>query len=136
MKMIIDSNRIISALIKDGLTREIIISNKFQFYTLNYILDEIMKHKEYIIKKAKLNENQIDCLFNLIMENITIVSDKRIKIHINKAINIMKNIDIDDSPILACALAIENDGIWTEDKDFDKQNEIKIWKTNDLIYFL
>jgi predicted nucleic acid-binding protein len=136
MKMIIDSNRIISALIKDGLTREIIISNKFQFYTLNYVLDEIMKHKEYIIKKAKLNENQIDCLFNLIMENITIVSDKRIKIHINKAINIMKNIDIDDSPILACALAIENDGIWTEDKDFDKQNEIKIWKTNDLIYFL
>jgi predicted nucleic acid-binding protein len=44
----------------------------------------------------------------------------------------MENIDLNDSPILACALAIDNQGIWTEDKDFEKQNKIKIWKTADL----
>ena len=136
MKLIIDSNRIISALIKDGLTREIITSNKIQFYTLNYVLDEIMKYKKYIVKKAKINDNQIDYLFNLLMENIIIISDKKINQYMGKAINVMKDIDINDSPILACALAIENDGIWTEDRDFDKQNKIKIWKTSDLINFL
>ena len=41
----------------------------------------------------------------------------------------MKDIDIKDSPILACALSIPNEGIWTEDKDFEKQTKIPIWKT-------
>ncbi|MBS3060935.1 MAG: hypothetical protein J4432_05530 [DPANN group archaeon] len=33
----------------------------------------------------------------------------------------------------ALALSIDNDGLWTADKDFDKQNKIKVWKTKDLI---
>ena len=46
---------------------------------------------------------------------------------------IMKDIDIDDAPILACALAIKNIGIWSEDKHFEKQNKIKVWKTKDIL---
>lgn len=67
------------------------------------------------------------------MEQITIVSDNHIKKHMDKAIVIMKEIDINDSPILACALSLPNEGIWTEDKDFDKQNKITIWKNKDII---
>jgi predicted nucleic acid-binding protein len=29
-------------------------------------------------------------------------------------------------------LAVPNEGIWTEDKDFEKQKTVKIWKTKEL----
>lgn len=133
MRLIIDTNRIISALLTDGTSREIITSETFQFYTLDYVLEEIHKYESYIRKKAKMTKTDIDLLFDLVMEQITIVSDNHIKKHMDEAIEIMKEIDINDSPILACALSLPNEGIWTEDKDFDKQNKITIWKNKDII---
>jgi predicted nucleic acid-binding protein len=136
MRLVIDTNRILSALLTKGFTREIITSTNFEFYTIDYVLEELRKHKTYILKKAGMNDSEFELLFNLVMENINIISDKKVKHRMEKAINIMKNIDIKDSPILACALSIPNEGIWTEDKDFDKQNTVKIWKTKDLKKYL
>lgn len=31
---------------------------------------------------------------------------------------------------------MKNGGIWTEDKDFEKQDRVKIWKTMDLLELL
>ena len=132
MRLIIDTNRIISALLKRGWTREIITSANFEFYTIDYVIEELRKHKRYILNKAKMNEREFELLFNLVMENIYIVPDKKIKCQMKKAIEIMKDIDVNDSPILACALAVVNEGIWTEDKDFEKQKNVKIWKTKEL----
>ncbi len=136
MKLIVDSNRILSALIKDGLTRKILSSEQFEFYTLDYVLDEVAQYKEYVVKKSGMNIEQVELLFVLLLQNIIIISDDRIKSKMIEAIKIMENIDIDDSPILACALAIQNDGIWTEDKHFQKQNKVKVWKTEDLVRIL
>lgn len=136
MRIIVDTNRLISALLKDGLTREIITSNNFDFYTLDYVLKELNKYETYILKKANMTKRDFDLLFDLVMENTSIISDNKIKTHMKQAIDIMKDIDINDSPILACALSIPNEGIWTEDKDFDKQNKVTIWKTKDLKTFL
>jgi predicted nucleic acid-binding protein len=69
-----------------------------------------------------MNEKEFELLFGLVMEDIKIVPDKKIKAQMKKAIDVMKDIDINDSPILACAFAIPNEGIWSEDKDFYKQN--------------
>jgi len=55
---------------------------------------------------------------------------------IPKAFQIMRNIDEDDTSFLALALMINGDGIWTNDPHFKKQNEIKVWKTKDMIKLL
>lgn len=83
-----------------------------------------------------MDEREFELLFTLVMENIIIVPDKKVKDQMKKAIDIMKDADIKDSPILACALTFPNEGIWTEDKDFDKQKNVKIWKTKDLKKYL
>jgi len=44
----------------------------------------------------------------------------------------MDKIDPDDTPFIAAALATNSD-IWSDDKHFQKQNKIKVWKTEDLI---
>jgi predicted nucleic acid-binding protein len=38
---------------------------------------------------------------------------------------IMDNIDPSDTPFIALALAVENDGIWSDDEHFNKQNRIR-----------
>ena len=87
MKLIVDSNRIIASLIKKGPTREIINSSNFEFFTLDYVVSEVKKYRNLIMKKAKMSENEVDLLFNLIMEKISIVPDKNIDLKIKKAID-------------------------------------------------
>lgn len=45
----------------------------------------------------------------------------------------MKGVDIDDSIYIALALTKENDGIWSDDSDFEKQSKVKVWKTSEII---
>lgn len=136
MKVIVDTNRIISALIKEGLARAIITSLKIEFYTLDYVLEEIRKYISYITEKSGLNSEEIELLLLLFMQNITVLPDEKVKSKISDAMEIMKEIDINDAPILACALAVQNDGIWTEDKHFEKQNTIKVLKDEELLNYI
>ena len=54
MKLVIDSNVLISALIKDSITRKIIFESKLKFYYPAISLHEIKKHRELIINKSGL----------------------------------------------------------------------------------
>ena len=50
-----------------------------------------------------------------------------------RAEEIMKDIDPDDAPFLALALSFHNDGIWSNDKDFERQSVVRVWKTHELL---
>lgn len=132
MRLVVDTNRIISALIKDGYSRTIICSSCHDFYTLEYVVEEVEKYMDYIVKKSGMTAKEVDLLFTLFMQNVSVVSDATVKSKLDIAIDLMKDIDVRDAPILACALAVPNDGIWTEDKHFDKQNQVRVWHTKDL----
>tara|TARA_Y100000310_G_scaffold344949_1_gene460708 strand:- start:7012 stop:7422 length:411 start_codon:yes stop_codon:yes gene_type:complete len=136
MRLIVDTNIILSALLKEGLNRKIICSKDIEFYTIDYVLDEIRKYMDYIINKSEMSKDEIEILLSLFMENINILSDEETKQEIDEAKDIMKLIDINDAPILACALAVQNDGIWTEDKHFDKQKRVKVWHSSDLLAYI
>jgi predicted nucleic acid-binding protein len=45
----------------------------------------------------------------------------------------MDAIDPDDTPFIALASAVENDGIWSDDKHFQQQTRIRVWQTKDLL---
>lgn len=136
MRIIVDTNRILSALLSDGLSRKIITSKNFDFYTLDYVHQEIQKYMGYIKEKSGLSENEINTLICIFMENITILSDEELNSKMDEAKDIMKDIDIKDASILACALAIPNDGIWTEDKHFQKQKRVKVWRSIELLRYI
>ena len=58
MKLVIDTNRLVAALVKSSITREIILSDRFDLYSPDYILVEIEKNRDFLIKKAKINVNK------------------------------------------------------------------------------
>jgi len=136
MKLVVDTNRIIAALIRNSTSRRILLSDKFEFLTVGVTKSEIEEHKQEIMEKAKVTEEEFNKIFSLMFSKIFVISDVTIESKMEEAKQIMDNIDPGDTPFIALALAVDNDGIWSDDKHFQQQNRIQIWKTDVLIKLL
>ncbi len=136
MNFILDTNILFSALIKDSTSREILFSPKLTFYLPEYSLIELKKYYTEISKKSNLMESEINDLLKRILKKSIIVPFNKYRQKLEKAMKIIGSIDEKDAPFIATALSIKNDGIWTNDKHFLRQNKIKIFSTSDMLNFL
>jgi predicted nucleic acid-binding protein len=100
-----------------------------------FTFEEINKHKREILKKSGLNASQFDLLMTTPKENLTIIPKYEIR-KIKEAKEIMDKIDPNDTVFIALALSTFNDGIWSDDVYFKKQDVVKVWNTKELIKFL
>lgn len=130
MKLVIDTSSIISALIKNGISRRIIFSPAFQFITLDHTLVEISRYADLICKKAKIDTTEFNIIFNLFFEKIAIIPADEYKESFNTAKTLID--DLDDVPFIALCLAFKFDGIWSDDAHFKTGEEITIYRTREL----
>jgi predicted nucleic acid-binding protein len=136
MILILNTSILISSLIKDSVTRQILLLPSMKFYLPEYALEEIEAHKMKISRLSRLSTDEIDILLNLLLENISIIPGQTIQPCLSEAEVMIGRIDPNDIPFLALALATENDGIWSNDRHFEAIKQIKIWKTSDLLKYL
>jgi len=135
MRLVLDTNILISALIRESITRKILVMSGIEFLVPEFTFEEIDKHKKQILKKSKLNASQFDFLMMSLKENLTIIPKYEIR-KIKQAKEIMDKIDPNDTVFISLALSTFNDGIWSDDIHFKKQNVVKVWNTKELIEFL
>lgn len=131
MKVVIDTNRIIASLIKEGVSRAILFSKKFNFITPDFSLEEITKYKKEIMDKARISEEEFRLLLVLLFEKITIIPKEEYSPFMAEARLLIS--DTNDVPFIALALNSKTDGIWSDDSDFLKQNKIRIFSTKEMI---
>jgi len=114
---VVDTNLIFSALItKASKIREILFENSRNFYSPNFLITEIYKHKDKLIKNSKLDESEFYLYFNGIIEQIKFVPTDFIGIESRrKAYDLCKDIDIKDTPFVALSIDLDIP-IWTGDK--------------------
>jgi predicted nucleic acid-binding protein len=136
MILILNTSILISSLIKDSVTRQILLLPSMKFYLPEYAFEEIEAHKMKISRLSRLSTDEIDILLNLLLENISIMPSQTIQPYLSEAEVMIGRIDPNDIPFLALALATENDGIWSNDRHFEAIKQIKIWKTSDLLKYL
>ena len=132
MKIVIDTNMIIAALIKDSKAREIIISDYFDFVSPDFVLDEIYKYEDYICEKSGLSKDEFELLIALIFQKIKIISSQYYKDYLKESKKIMEE-DVKDAPYVACYFALKCTGIWTNDNDYKNKEKIKVLSTKDLL---
>ena len=133
MNLVIDTNVIISALLKDSKCREIIVSGKFNLFTPAFTLTEIEKYKGEICKKAKISIPDFDELLKIIFKYIAIINPESYKKHLDYGKGLIS--DIKDVPFIASALSLGL-GIWSDDKGFKEQGIVKTFSTREIINFL
>ncbi len=136
MRLIVDTSILISSLLKDSITREILLLPFMSFYLPEFALEEIETKKEKISKLSGLSRDEIDILLDLMLDNISIVSAKMIEPHLEEADKLIGRIDPNDIPFVALSLTVENDGIWSSDKHFRQMKGVTVWKTSDLLVYL
>jgi predicted nucleic acid-binding protein len=134
MKIVVDTNIFISALIKDSLTREIIINSENIFLFPEYEFQEIYKYKEYIIKKTGYSETEFIKMISFLLKNMRIVTYEEICNYYSEAFEIINKIDSNDIIFIATALAFEAI-IWSDDMHFKMQNQIKTFTTEEIRNF-
>ncbi|MDP4012937.1 MAG: PIN domain-containing protein [Candidatus Nanoarchaeia archaeon] len=132
MILIIDTNIIFAALLRESITRKLLIDSPFTLYAPETTLKEIRKYEKEICKRAGYTREDFEILFNLIIENINIIAREKYLPKLKEADKLIGHLDKGDVPFLALALAISNDGIWTENIKHFKQDQIKVWTTKDL----
>lgn len=133
MKFIIDTNILLSALIKDSTTRKVIVKSGWDFYYPEMSFHEVRKYKELVLKKSGMNEEDYSKLLDLILEHINILPDERIIKNLEEAKKIIGHIDPDDVVFVATELSIPDSIIWSDDSDFNKQDKIKVLKSEKVI---
>ena len=131
MKLVVDSNIIFSALIRKSTTRNIILSDVFDLHAPEYIFAEITKHKELLLRKSKMNEGDFIALLLLLQKHVHFVSKENYNKKMAMAEDILREIDITDSPFLALAMAL-NCSIWSNDGHFKKQDQVRVYATKEL----
>ncbi len=136
MRLVVDTNIIISSLISNSIRRHILMNSNIEFIVPEYTFTEILKHADIIKKKSKLASKDLQYVMDMLFSRITIYPKDEYADCYVQAKDIMKDIDPDDALFLALALKTKVDGIWSEDKGFQQQNHVKIYTTKELLEFV
>ena len=121
MIVIVDTNILFAALrSKNSKLRETLVGIEHIFYTPNFLVVEIFKHKERIIKKAKTSEEEIYEFLNKVLQHIHFINEELItEENANIAYELCKDVDEKDTPFVALTLELSGK-LWTQDKQLRK----------------
>lgn len=133
MKIVIDANILFSALIKDSTTRKLILEYEGNFLFPEYVFIELEKYKDFLLEKSQMHTEDFDKLLTLLLNKVVIVPNEVLRPHQEKALALVKDIDINDVLFVACVLAYPNSVLWSEDKALKEIKELAVLSTKEII---
>ena len=128
MNIVIDTNVFMSALIRDGFTREFIVKSGWDFIFPEFEFEEIFNYKSEIIRKSGLGETEFNSVFLLLLKYVRVVPMDVVVSFRDKAYGIIGDIDKDDVIFVATSLAF-GCPIWSDDKHFLEQDVVEVLTT-------
>jgi len=130
MDLVVDANILFAALIKRGITSELLFRNDLHLYAPEFIFIEFEKYRELIKKKTERTDGEFDELLELFQRRIMLVPFEEIKPFIEKAKAISP--DVKDVPYIALALKL-NIAVWSNDGSLkEKQDTVKVYATHEI----
>ncbi|WP_251330593.1 PIN domain-containing protein [Haloplanus pelagicus] len=132
MRLVVDANVVISALVADSKTWELIVTLDPDLLTPAFVHDEIENYEELIAEKSGMDPNRVAQFVDLLFQYIEIVPVDEFHPAIEEANAAIGDIDPSDVLYLACAIA-SGAAIWSDDSDFDEQDVVERYSTSDVI---
>ncbi len=139
MKIVVDTNIVFSALLKPtNNIGNILLSTKgIEFYSCDFLKIEIKKHWSKLLSISKIDENEMELIYDLIKSKINFINIKIIPEDVvSYAKDVTANIDENDVEFVSLAKYL-NAQLWTGDKilytGLLKKNFKNIINTTELI---
>lgn len=131
MKLVADANILFSLVKKGSVTEELVTSFGLELYSVDYVLDELEKHKAILLKKSGLKTFKE--VKDILEKYVTFVETKGL---ISELHNVQQLVS-DENDIIYFALAKKlNLVIWSNDKHFKEQEIFDVVTTKELIEIL
>ncbi|MEK6903861.1 MAG: PIN domain-containing protein [Nanoarchaeota archaeon] len=103
MELVIDSNCLISTLIRPAKSRELIFSQKICLFAPESIIMEAVNHKKDVLEKSGIMDAEFDQLIGILIANINVVPQDEFKHYEDRAKTLVTHDE--DIPFIALALA-------------------------------
>jgi predicted nucleic acid-binding protein len=130
--IVVDTNIILSALITDSKTRELIVNLESQLVAPEVIHDEINNYRDLIKEKSGLNSQDLEELLERLFSYIQIVPTTNLEDYMMDARDELEEIDQDDAVFLATALSVDGK-IWSDDSDLHQQDLVEVYTTEEIL---
>lgn len=115
MKVVLDTNVLVSALMRAGFTRTLLVHPGLEPVTPEYAWDEVQRHLPSIAKRMGLGIEQVRLAAGLLLGHVKTVPREEYAQEMARAAELLKDVDPDDVPFAALALATGLP-LWTQDK--------------------
>ena len=79
MDLIVDANVLFAALVKEGITIEIMLDPEIHMFAPEFLFDEILKYREEIIKKTHRKREGLEAIFQLLTDRIMFIPMKELE---------------------------------------------------------
>lgn len=130
MDLIVDANVLFAALIKRGITQELLLRNDFHLYAPEFVLEEFDKYYELVVAKTEMTREEFYGVIGVFLRNVTLVPANELKSFLPKAKLVSP--DVKDVPYVALALKL-GVSIWSNDRKLKQgQKEVKVYSTSEL----
>lgn len=133
MLVVADANVFVSALVSRGFTLDLMFSDKLQIIVPEFIFSEIEEHKNEILSKSGISEDEFELFINLLITRVELITSEEIGGYMERAKEISP--DPDDTQYFALALKY-GCPIWSNDSKLKEQSEVKILATRELLDIL
>lgn len=119
MKIVVDTNIIFSAMLNSNSNiSKLLLQNAgpFEYYSCSFLKDEIRQHQPKLLKITRLSPAELMAVETLVTANIHFISDNLIpKSQLSNALNLLADIDENDTPFVALANTLKAK-LWTGDR--------------------
>lgn len=133
MRLVLDTNIVLKALIKDSVVRGMLLRSPHEFVIPDHAIEETKKHMDVIASKSGLAEKEIDAILHALPINVEVIPAAKVASKMRDAEAAMSPIDASDVPFVAACLSANCDGIWSDDKDFKRQHKVRVWTTKEVL---
>jgi len=120
--IIVDTNVILSAILTKGITKVVLTAHKGVYATTQSCFNELWKHRN-VWNVINQPEEEQKYILSRMKRYISTINEKTYKNKFEEAKELI--IDIDDVPLIALALSIDNEGIWTYNTKHFKKDKLK-----------
>jgi len=130
MNLVLDANILFAALIRNNVTRELIVSEDITLFAPEFILNEVEKHFKDICERSGKTILDIRQTLLALSQIIVFIPEAELTNYLSNA----RRISPDQNDALYFALALKiHCPIWSNDKKLKEQKEIMIYSTDDLL---
>jgi len=104
-----------------------------ELHAPRYILEEIEEHWPELIARSGVPKAALRESVGILRHHIAEHGPEVYATRLDHAAALLKDLDVHDAPYVALALALDADGLWSEDRRLLAVRDLRVLRTRDLI---